>query len=362
VLVLDASYGEGGGQILRAALSLSVVLRRPLTLTRIRARRRKPGLQPQHLVVVRALAALSDAEVRGDALDSTEVSFAPRTLRGGDHRFDIGAVKGSAGSVSLLFQAVLPPLVFADQASRLRLAGGTHVPWSPPVHYLASVFLPALREIGPRVELTLERLGWYPRGGGEVTATIRPDRSYGGVRWVEPPARPAVTGVSVVSRLPAAIAERQRRRALERLAARGLEAEIEIVVDTRALDPGTCLLLAVPGRGVHGGSSALGKRGRPAEAVADEAVDGLFAYLDGGGAVDDHLADQLVPILALAGTPSAFTCPGLTDHLRSVAWVVEQILPARVGLTPGRPARVEITPPPAPPAGPDPGRRRAPDP
>jgi RNA 3'-terminal phosphate cyclase (ATP) len=360
VLVLDASYGEGGGQILRAALSLAVVLRRPLTLTRIRARRRKPGLQPQHLVVVRALAALSDAEVRGDKLDSTEVRFTPRTLRAGDHRFDIGAIRGSAGSVSLLLQAVLPPLLLADGSSRLRVVGGTHVPWSPPVHYLTSVFLPALREIGPRVGLTLERFGWYPRGRGEIVVEIDPCHGYSGIRWVEPPARPAVAGVSVVSRLPGEIARRQRRRALDRLAARGLAADIEVVEDARALDPGTCLILSVSGPGAHGGSSALGRRGVRAESVADEAVEGLFGYLDGGGAVDGHLADQLVPILALAATPSSLTCPGLTDHLRSVAWVVQQLLGARIDLSDARPARVAIDPSGASPE--DPALRRGPGP
>ena len=159
---IDGSYGEGGGQVLRAALSLAVAVRRPVALTRVRARRSKPGLQPQHLAVVRALAAISDAEVSGDALGSTELRFAPRTLRGGDYRFDVGAIKASAGSVSLLFQALLLPLTLASGPSRLTLVGGTHVPSSPPVHYLTAVFLPALAGTGVDARLALRRWGWYP--------------------------------------------------------------------------------------------------------------------------------------------------------------------------------------------------------
>lgn len=148
------AVGEGGEQVLRTALSLSVVLGRRVTLRGIRARRPRPGLQPQHLTVVRALAAISGAEVTGDTLDSTDVTFAPRGLRGGSYDFDVGAIRGSAGSVSLLFQALLLPLTLATEPSRLVLRGGTHVRWSPPVHYLTAVFLPALGRIGVHARLS----------------------------------------------------------------------------------------------------------------------------------------------------------------------------------------------------------------
>ena len=338
-LALDGSYGEGGGQILRTALSLAVALRRPVSVTRIRARRPKPGLQPQHLTVVRALAAISSAEVSGDALGSTELSFAPRAVRGGTYRFDVGAIKGSAGSVSLLFQALLLPLACADAPSRLTLVGGTHVSWSPPVHYLTEVFLPALRRVGVQADVVLRRWGWYPKGGGEVEATVAPSPTLGGVPPQESPA--SVTGLSAVSRLPRSIAERQAHRADERLSAAGVRAEIRIEEDTTARGPGTVLFLAVPGRA---GFSALGRRGVLAEQVADEAVDQLLAFLASGAGVDDHLADQLVPFLALAGKPSVFTCPTLSPHLRTVAWVVQQFLPIRIEMEEGRPARVRVIP------------------
>ena len=338
---IDASHGEGGGQVLRTALSLSVTLGRPVALRQIRARRPRPGLQPQHLTVVRALAAISDAEVTGDALDSTEVTFVPRTLRGGSYQFDIGAIRGSAGSVALLLQALLLPLSLAAQPSRLRLRGGTHVPWSPPVPYLAAVFLPALRRIGVLADLTLHRWGWYPAGGGEVDVSITPSRSWRSIHWARPIA-PTLEGISAVSRLPRSIAERQQARVLDRLGAAGLSATIALVEDRTALGPGTLTLLTATGESALAGFSALGRRGVRAETVADEAVDPLLAYLEIGANVDDHLADQLIPFLAVGDTPSAFTCPRLSSHLRTVAWVVEQMLPVRVTLDEGLPARVEV--------------------
>jgi len=347
---IDASHGEGGGQVLRTALSLAVARGRPVTLRQIRARRPRPGLQPQHLTVVRALAAISDAVVSGDALDSTEVTFVPRTLRGGSYDFDIGAIRGSAGSVSLLFQALLLPLSLAAQPSRVRLRGGTHVPWSPPVPYLTGVFLPALRRIGVRADLTLRRWGWYPAGGGEIDVSVTPSRSWQSVRWERPIAH-TLEGISAVSRLPRSIAERQRARALDRLEAAGRAATITIDEDRTAIGPGTLTMLTATGESALAGFSALGRRGVRAETIADEAVAPLLAYLETGAAVDDHLADQLIAFLALADGPSAFTCPGLSSHLRTVAWVVERMLPVRVLLEEGRPARVEIRAVPGAPPG-----------
>jgi RNA 3'-terminal phosphate cyclase (ATP) len=338
-LALDASHGEGGGQIVRTALALSVALGRPVVLDGIRLRRPKPGLQPQHLTVVRALAAIARAEVAGDALGSTALTFTPQGLRAGDWRFDIGAIRGSAGSVSLLLQALLLPLARAAAPSRLTLVGGTHVPWSPTVHYLTAVFLPALAALGLTVRLALRRWGWYPAGGGEIGVEIVPARGIAGLTAVQTVAPLTVTGVSAVSRLPAAIAERQRRQAQSRLEAAGMRAEIALEEDITALGPGTLLFLAVPGRA---GFSALGRRGLPAEQVADVAVDALLEWRSSGAAIDEHLADQLVAFLALAEGPSSFTCPWLSEHLQTVAWVVQQFVPVAIALHGERPARVEI--------------------
>lgn len=338
-LTLDASHGEGGGQVLRTALALAVALGRPVALEGIRLRRPKPGLQPQHLTVVRALAAIAEADVAGDALGSTALAFTPHGLNGGDWRFDIGAIKGSAGSVSLLMQALLLPLARAKEPSRLMLAGGTHVPWSPTVHYLMAVFLPALAALGLIARLHLRRWGWYPAGGGEIEVEVAPAGRIGGLTAMQAPLD--VSGVSAVSRLPSSIAERQRRQAEARLGAVGMRADIAIEEDVTARGPGTLLFLCLPGRA---GFSALGRRGLPAERVADEAVDALLDWRASGAAVDRHLADQLVPFLALADGPSSFTCPLLSEHLRTVVWLVQQFVPVGIALHETRPARVEIMP------------------
>jgi RNA 3'-terminal phosphate cyclase (ATP) len=334
VLTLDGSYGEGGGQIVRAALSLAVALGRPVHITAVRARRRRPGLQPQHLTAVRALAEICDARVAGAALGSAELTFVPRALRPGAYRFDVG----TAGAVALVFQALLFPLTRADGASEVILVGGTHVPWSPPFQYLSDVFLPALATMGVVAVADLRRWGWYPRGGGEVAATVVPRRPLRGFVAEDVPSGP-VHGLSAVSRLPRSIAERQRHRAVERLAAAGVTADIDVQEDASALGAGTLVFLAMHGRA---GFSALGRRGLPAEHVADAAADALLGFLASGAAIDDCLADQLLPFLALAEGSSSFTCPSLSSHLATVAWVVEQFLPRRVMLEPGPPARVRV--------------------
>jgi RNA 3'-terminal phosphate cyclase (ATP) len=312
-----------------------------VTLTSIRAGRPRPGLQPQHLAVVRALAAVSGAEVSGAALDSTALSFTPRTLRGGDYSFDIGAERGSAGAVSLLCQALLLPLALARSPSRLTLIGGTHVPWSPPVHYLGDVFFPALREIGIEATLEIRRWGWYPAGGGAIDVTLTPTSGIGGFVAETPATAPVVTGISAVSRLPRSIAERQRARAQERLAAARLAFDIAVVEDATARGPGTLVFLAVRGRA---GFSALGRRGLPAERVADRAVDELLAHRASGAAVDDHLADQLVPFLALGTGVSRFTCSTRSRHLETVVWTARQFLPLAIELADGCPVYVTVTP------------------
>ena len=341
LLALDASHGEGGGQVLRTALALAVTLGRSVTLDRIRLRRPKPGLQPQHLTVVRALAAIADARIEGDVLGSTSLTFAPRRMRAGDRRFDIGALTSSAGSVSLLFQSLLLPLARADAPSRLTLVGGTHVPWSPTVHYLTEVFVPALGALGLTAVVRLRRWGWYPAGGGEIEAEVRPPGRLHGLVATTPPAPLVIRGISAVSRLPCSIAERQRRQAEMRLQAQGLHVDIAVEEDAAAFGPGTLLFLGVHARA---GFSALGRRGLPAERVADEAVDALLAWHASGAAVDTHLADQLLPFLALADGPSTFTCPRVSGHLETVAWVVQQFVPVAITLHRGPPACVTITP------------------
>jgi RNA 3'-phosphate cyclase len=318
MLHLDGSYGEGGGQILRTALSFSALLGVPVRLENIRAGRPKPGLRPQHLTAVKALARVTQAEVAGAEPGSRELTFRPRSPQPGHYRFDVAETTGSAGSVSLIAQAVIPPLLKAGQPSTLVLKGGTHVPWSPPAHYLEYVFFPALAQLGAGVKMTLERWGWYPRGGGEIGLTVSPARVLAGVDWRSPAPPGSFRAISAASRLPEHVGRRQAARLQERL---GQDFPVEIVA-AGGLDPGSLVFLWGPRAGFH----ALGARGKPAEKVADEAADAYLAFREAGAAVDPHLADQLVLYLAQARGAATFSTAEITSHLLTNLWVIEQFL------------------------------------
>ena len=344
MLTIDGSHGEGGGQILRSALTLSALLGRPIRVENIRVRRQKPGLRPQHLTAARAVAQICDAELEGDALDSRALTFIPRRPpRAGRYHFCVtdAAAGGSAGAVSLILQAVLLPLALAEDDSTIVLEGGTHVAWSPPVHYLQHVYLPALARLGLRASIDLERWGWYPRGGGVVTCHIESaDRPLSPLHLTERGGLRRITGISATSRLPAHIGRRQRDRTVKLLRSRGFVPEIEIV-DAPSPGPGTCVfLLAEFKGGAVAGFTGYGRLRKPAEKVAEEAARAFLAYQRRDGAVDRYLADQLILPLALAGGESRFTTGKVTEHLRTNAWLAEQFLPLRVEIGEDRSVRV----------------------
>ncbi len=315
---LDGSYGEGGGQLVRTALALAALLGESVKITDIRAGRAKPGLRPQHLTAVKALAQISHGEVEGAALGSRELTFKPRAIHGGAYFFDVAEKTGSAGAVTLVAQALLPPLLAAPGRATVTIRGGTHVAWSPPAHYLIQVFLPALAELGAGASLTLNRWGWYPRGGGEVRLTVEPSGRLHGAHWLSPPDPAAFQALSAASRVPYHVIQRQAKRLKERLGEGLPVAEVE----ADSLDPGSFVFLWGPGAGFH----ALGARGKPAEQVADEAAEAFLSFQHRRLALDRRLADQLVLYLALAQGPSDFTTEAITRHLLTNIWVIEQFL------------------------------------
>lgn len=322
---IDGSEGEGGGQILRTSLALSCVTGRPVEISNIRKRRARPGLQPQHLTAVKAAAAVSRARVEGGALSSTALRFAPSGLFGGEHLFDVAEIKGSAGSVTLVLQTVMLPLFFADRASRITVLGGTHVPWSPSCHYFRDVFLPLLTRSGVNAAASIETWGWYPIGGGKVVLTIQPGKELGPVMITGRGKLVGITGTSAVSNLPREIAERQRKQALSILGRRGIDAEIEII-SAPSPGKGTLLFLRAEFEQIAAGFESLGAIGKRAEQVADEAARDLCSFLEAEGALDPHLADQIVPYCALAQGGSAFTTSEITSHLLTNVRVVKHFL------------------------------------
>ncbi len=342
MMIIDGSYGEGGGQILRTCLTLSATTGQPVRIERIRAGRRKPGLMPQHLTAVRAAARVCNAEVEGAKLNSQTLSFRPQSApQASTYTFDVAqaAKGGSAGSVSLILQTVLLPLALADGSSQITLIGGTHVAWSPPYDYIKRVYLPALDRMGIAAKVSIKKWGWYPIGGGRIQATIQ-GRESGAAPQIaaesiasqdlrERGALLRVRGLSASSNLPKHIRTRQERAALQALRSNSVNARVD-VVDAPSKGQGTVVFLWAEFENSTAGFTALGERGKPAERVAEEAAGELLDFLQGDAALDRYLADQLLLPLALASGPSQFTTEAVTAHLLTNAWVVNQFFPGRV--------------------------------
>lgn len=329
MLQIDGSFGEGGGQVLRTSLTLSALTGIPFEIFNIRARRKSPGLRPQHLQAVTALAKICQARLDGAEVGSSTITFRPGAILHGDYRFEIG----TAGSASLVLQTLFLPLSRATKPSRVEIIGGTHVPWSPCFHYLLLQWLEYLHRIGLEAGLEMPQAGFYPRGGGTLIAHIRP----GGVIKpfvLEDRGRLArVRGVSAVGNLPIGIAERQKAQAEKRCRDRALAlSEIELL-EMPAVGKGTMLLLLGEFENSRCCYYGLGEIGKRAERVADEACDALFEFLKTDGVFDEHLADQIVLPLALARGTSRFITPKITTHLLTNLEVIKKFLPVEVEVT-----------------------------
>jgi RNA 3'-terminal phosphate cyclase (ATP) len=321
MIEIDGSYGEGGGQIVRTALSLSCLLGKPFHLIDIRKGRPKPGLMPQHLVAVRAAQQLSRAEVRGDAKGSTELFFSPKGAEGGVFSFDIA----TAGSTSLVLQTLIPALLFCREKSSVTLRGGTHVPFSPSFYYLKEIFAPILRRLGLDIRLDIDSYGFYPKGGGVIRAEIEPTRGIMPLRIRKRGELSRIDGCSAVGNLPLSIAERQKQALLEMILPVmplwGGHTHIEIL-NVPSVGQGSFIFLRAESANFLAGFSSLGARGKRAEVVAEEVAREFLAYYAVEGALDPHLADQVVLYLSLCEEQSVFTTSAITRHLLTNLWVI----------------------------------------
>ncbi|MCX6650053.1 MAG: RNA 3'-terminal phosphate cyclase [Methanomassiliicoccales archaeon] len=335
MIELDGSHGEGGGQLLRTALSLSVLTGQDLLITKIRAGRPDPGLKPQHLAGVRLITNLCNAEVVGDEVGSQRLEFRPGALVGGTYKFDVG----TAGSLTLLIQTVLPALVLSPVRTELELVGGTDVRWSPPVDHYRMVLLPLIRRMGAQVEMEVEARGFYPRGGGKVRLKV----SGGELRKLSLDERGElrrITGVSFVQNLPGHVAQRMADAVRRNL----LGMDVQMRFETGTGDStGAGVVLTAEYENTIIGWSSRGEKGMSAEVVGREAASGLTKEMEGGGTLDAHTADQLLPFLALAGQDSEFTVREVSGHLGTQIWLVPHYLPVRFEMTEGAPFRVRIS-------------------
>ena len=339
MLEIDGSIGEGGGQVLRTALSVACVLGKPVRITNIRAGRETPGLRAQHLTVCKLLAEITGGKLSGASLGSSEITFSPGKISGGGYSFDIG----TAGSCTLLLQAALPVLLCAPVPCSLRIKGGTHVRGAPTYEYFSEVFLPAIGRFGAKCESKLVSHGFYPKGGGEIIVEAHPS-VLSGCELADGKGKSARYSI-ISSSLPESVAAREEKTVKETL---GKEFEVQGKSETAA---SPCAGNAITvWSGTHGGC-AIGERGKPAEQVAKGACEDFLSGTGkggaagksgaaGGSAVDRHLADQLLVYAALASGRSAFSSFEFTSHLKTNAEVLRRMTGRNIIL--GGEGRIEV--------------------
>ncbi len=329
MLLIDGSYGEGGGQILRTSLSLAIIFKKPIKIFNIRAGRSKPGLQPQHLACVKAAVHLSKAEVKGAELHSKEIIFVPKeTPPEGCYSFNIK----TAGSTGLLFQTLLYPLALS-KGGTLVLKGGTHVPYSPCYHYLKHVFLPVVEKFGLNASVNMEKAGFYPKGGGIIKSQIFSWKNFSIPKFASNfvPFRTKV--ISMISEdLPLHILERQSKSALKILKSAGLKADTTLK-KVKADSPGTALFVYSEDKDriKRAGFTELGKKGYPAEEVGKNSALKFIKFLKSSSQIEEHLGDQILIPAALALINSeeksfCYSVSRITKHLLTQAWLISRFI------------------------------------
>jgi RNA 3'-terminal phosphate cyclase (ATP) len=323
MLTIDGSFGEGGGQVLRTSLAMSLVTGTPFRIVNIRAGRKRPGLMRQHLTAVHAAAEVGRAEVDGAELGSQALRFKPRSVAPGDYSF----ATGSAGSTTLVLQTILPALVCAAEPSSVVLEGGTHNPFAPPFEFLQLAFLPVVERMGPGIEATLRARGFYPAGGGRCTFSIAPAARLQGVDLLHRGDIGWVHATAIVSGLPRHIAERELRVVEKRLGKLPLVTQVEEVASP--VGPGNVVVVVVECAQVTEVFTAFGQKGVRAEQVAEDVVNETQEYVGAGVPVGRHLADQLVVPMALARC-GAFRTVAPTEHLRTNIEVLRRFVPLEI--------------------------------
>ncbi len=324
MIEIDGSWGEGGGQIVRTAVGLSAVTGKPLRIYNIRAGRCNPGLQAQHLTGINACAEICDAKVKGNVKGCSELIFIPGKIKGGNYKINVG----TAGAVSLVLQTLVLPSMHADSEIILEIAGGTHVRWSPPLDYFQHVFCWFTKLLGIDISVSIERYGFYPKGGGRVLAKIKPCNKLNRLELDKRGDFAGLCGISVASAnlRKARVAERQAEAA-EKIFGK-IERDVKYVT---SLSSGSALFLRARYENCVLGASALGELGKPAEAVGRECAELLNRQMNSEGCTDEWMGDQILPFLALSGGRISTT--KITNHCLTNIWVIEKFLPVKFTVT-----------------------------
>ncbi len=325
MIQIDGSHGEGGGQILRTAISLSSLTKKPVRIFNIRANRPNPGLNYQHVIAIQSVAELCSAEVKGLSKGSKDVEFHPQEIKGGKFHFDIL----TAGSTTLVLQACVLPSLFSSEKTELTITGGTDVKWSPPIDYFRFVFAPILHKMGAEMNVIIRRRGHYPKGGGEVVCSVKPVQKLLSLVLENRGELKTVKGIAHVSNLPNKIANRMKHAALLKLVDFS-DVHISEEHYPQGQDPsfgaGAGIVLWANYENTVIGANGLGEKGVPAEKVAQNAVEGLLKEMNSKTTLDIHAADQFLPYIALADGESVFLTRELTNHAKTNIWLIEQFL------------------------------------
>ncbi|MEM6858445.1 MAG: RNA 3'-terminal phosphate cyclase [Pseudomonadota bacterium] len=317
MITIDGSEGEGGGQVLRYSAALSLITGEPFTITNIRGGRDRPGMMRQHVTSIEAAAAIGGAEVSGLSVGSREITFRPGSVTPGEYHFAVG----TAGATGLVLQAILVPLMLADGPSRVVIEGGTHAMAAPPFEFIAKTLLPIIAKMGPQVTATLERHGFYPRGGGRIVVEVEP-APLRPVELIDRGKPVANLAEALITGIPFDIAERElkaMRSVLtdwpdEAFAARQISAEE---------GPGNAVLITSEFEHVSAVMSGFGKLGVPAERIGKTTAKRMAGYIASGAFAGPYLQDQLLVPMALA-RHGAFTSVKISQHTRTAIDLIER--------------------------------------
>jgi RNA 3'-terminal phosphate cyclase (ATP) len=329
MIEIDGSKGEGGGQVLRTSLTLSMITGQPFRIVNIRAGRAKPGLMRQHLVAVQAAAEVCGAEVQGAVVGALSLQFTPGPIKAGAYQFAIG----TAGSCTLVLQTLLPALLYADAPSSVQVSGGTHNPKAPPAEFLQRSYCRALHDMGAEIEVKLERAGFYPAGGGVVCATVQPMKAWKQLALLVRGERLAGHAESLVAGVPASVALRELECVGKAMGWQDEQLRPRQLPDSWG--PGNALLLTLEHQQVTEVLVGFGVKSVPSETIAKQVVQAARQYIASGAAVSEHLADQLMLPMALAGGGS-FTVDRVTQHALTNGEIIGRFLPIQARFVRGQ--------------------------
>ncbi len=316
MIEIDGSFGEGGGQIVRTAIALSALTKKPVKIFNIRAKRKKPGLSYQHITAVESVRRLCDGEVKNLEKGSSVIEFYPKKIRGKNFSFDVG----TAGSVTLVLQCCLLPSLFSNESTRITIKGGTDVKWAPPADYFRNVFLKILSKMGANIEFKIMKRGFYPKGGGEIEVNIEPVKELKPLNLSQKKGTKKINGTAFISNLPEHIIKRMKDTALKKLLDYDVKIKDEIA---HSFSPGAGITLWTDNLL---GASCLGEKGVSAETIGENAANDLLQEIKSGATLDVYATDQVLPYLALAKDKSVFLTRKISTHAETNMWLIKKFV------------------------------------